>query len=117
MDEYPAFGVNGKSETIDFAMERPAKLSRGLDFFNFIKGLALIPHFIVIGFIAIGAMFVNLIAFWVILFTGKYPIGMHSFVAGYLRWTQRINNYVSFMTDKYPPFSGKEIEETATPTE
>lgn len=114
MDEYPAFGVKGTSETIEFSMERPEKLSRLLNFLTFIKALALIPHLIVIPFIGIAAMFVYFIAWWVVLFSGKYPEGMHRFVTGYFRWMQRINNYMNFMTDKYPPFSTKESEETIT---
>ena len=109
-DEYPSFGVKGTSETVEFSMERPEKLSRLLNFFNFIKAIAIIPHVFVIMFVAIAAYFVIFIAWWVVLFTGKYPQNMFKFMVGFLRWVQRINNYIGFMTDKYPPFSGKEVE-------
>ncbi len=109
-DEYPAFGVTGTSETVEFSMERPEKLSRLLNFFTFIKAFALIPQMFVIMFVAIAAYFVIFIAWWIVLFTGKYPEGMFNFMVGFLRWVQRISNYLSFMTDNYPPFSGKEVE-------
>ena len=109
-DEYPAFGVGGTSETLEFSMERPEKLSRILNFFTFIKAFAIIPHMFVIMFVAIGFYFVFFIAWWIVLFTGKYPVGMFNFMVGFLRWIQRISNYIGFMTDKYPPFSGKEVE-------
>lgn len=109
-DEYPSFGVKGTSETVEFSMERPEKLSRLLNFFTFIKAIAIIPQVFVIMFVAIAAYVVIFIAWWVVLFTGKYPQNMYNFMVRFLRWVQRINNYVGFMTDKYPPFSGKEIE-------
>ena len=87
---------------------------------SFIKALIVIPHFIILPFLYIGACFVMLIAWWVVLFTGKYPEGMHKYMVGLLRWAQRICNYIYFMTDKYPPFSMKEDEEptpAATTTE
>jgi len=50
------------------------------------------------------------IAWWVVLFTGQYPKGWHEFNVGTLRWSTRINMYMAFMTDDYPPFTGKELE-------
>ncbi len=47
------------------------------------------------------------IMFWVVLFTGKYPRAVHEFNVGTLRWALRVATYLSMMTDKYPPFSGK----------
>ena len=47
---------------------------------------------------------VHLITFFVVLFTGKWPEGMRDFVVGYARWSTRVNAYVLFLTDEYPPF-------------
>ena len=46
-----------------------------------------------------------------ILFTGKFPKGMFDFIIRYLRWQANVNAYMMFLTDKYPPFTGKEVEE------
>jgi len=70
----------------------------------------MIPHGFILLFRSIAAGFVIFIAWWIVLFTGKYPKGMHDFVTGTIRWGTRVNLYMGFMTDTYPPFTGKEIE-------
>ena len=65
------------------------------------------PHGIALFFYGIVVGVVLFIAFWAVLFTGKFPKGMFDFVVGYNRWNVRVNAYMSFLTDKYPPFSGK----------
>jgi hypothetical protein len=66
-----------------------------------------IPHGICLLFRFIGLYFVVLIAWWAILIVGKYPKVIHNYVVGTFRWIMRLNIYMKFMTDKYPPFSGK----------
>jgi hypothetical protein len=65
----------------------------------------LIPHFVVLFFMYIALLVVVFIARFAILFTGTFPAGMHRFIVGVLRWSQRTTVYLSSMTDKYPPFS------------
>jgi hypothetical protein len=80
----------------------PQKLSRGL---IFIKWLLVIPHFIALFVLGIVAYFVTTIAWFAILFTGKYPRGMWNFTGGLLRWQTRVSSYLYLMHDAYPPFS------------
>ena len=70
-----------------------------------VKGLLLLPHWIVLIFVWIAAFFAIVGAWVAVLFTGKYPPGIHRFVTGSYRWTARVSAYGLFMTDKYPPFS------------
>lgn len=77
---------------ISVSIPYPEKLSRGL---IVLKGLfgyfyVMIPHGIVIGLYGIAVAIVSFIAFWVILFTGKYPKGMYDFALGYARWNVRV---------------------------
>ena len=108
-DGYPPFGLEAADPKIVLSVTYPEKLSRGLLilrlFFQFFY--VMIPHGLCLFFRAIATAFVIFIAWWVVLFTGKYPAGMHAFVVGTLRWGIRVGLYVSFLTDKYPPFSGK----------
>lgn len=108
-DGYPAFGMSARDERIVLHIAYPEKLSQGLLilrlFFQFIY--VYIPHGFCLLFRFIATAFVIFIAWWAVLFTGKYPAGMHAFVVGSFRWAMRVQLYVSFMTDKYPPFSGK----------
>ncbi len=71
-----------------------------------VKWILAIPHFIVLGFLWIAVFFVVVIAWFAILFTGRYPRGMFEFVEGVLRWTVRVTAYAAVLyTDVYPPFS------------
>jgi Inner membrane component of T3SS, cytoplasmic domain/Domain of unknown function (DUF4389) len=71
----------------------------------FVQWLLAIPHFFVLEFLLIGVYFVYLIAWWAILFTGRYPVGMFNFSAGVLRWQTRVSGFNLLLTEEYPPFS------------
>ena len=70
-----------------------------------VKWLLLIPHWFALLFIWIGAFFALVYAWFVVLFTGKFPKGVHGFLVGTWRWTTRASAYGLLMTDAYPPFS------------
>jgi hypothetical protein len=71
-----------------------------------VKWLLAIPHFIVLGFLYIAAFVCIVIAWFAILFTGRFPRGLFDFVVGVGRWTVRVSAYaVLLTTDRYPPFS------------
>ncbi len=71
-----------------------------------IKWLLAVPHYVVLAFLSIGALFVTIIAWFAILFTGRYPLGIFDYVVGVMRWGLRVNAYAGLLvTDRYPPFS------------
>jgi hypothetical protein len=70
-----------------------------------VKWLLVIPHFIVLIFLWIAATVVVIVAWFAILFTGRYPRGMFDFVRGVIRWGARVVAYAFVLvTDRYPPF-------------
>jgi hypothetical protein len=91
MSSYPI------SYEVDFAEER----SRLTTFFRIILA---IPVLIVGAIYAFGAVFATVIAWFALLFTGRYPQGLYDFNAGVLRNMTRLNAYTRLLTDVYPPF-------------
>ncbi|WP_194896119.1 DUF4389 domain-containing protein [Catenulispora pinisilvae] len=80
----------------------PENLSRGL---IFVKWLLVIPHLIVLYVLFLCLGLVSFIAWFAILFTGKYPRGMWDFTTGVLRWQLRVASYMYLQHDVYPPFT------------
>ena len=71
-----------------------------------VKWFLAIPHYIVLLFLDIAAFVVVIVAWFAILFTGRYPRGMFDFVLGVIRWHNRVTAYAFVLvTDRYPPFS------------
>ena len=71
-----------------------------------VKWLLAVPHYVVLAFLWLGAFFAILIAWFAILFTGRYPRGLFDFVVGVGRWTLRVGAYaILLITDRYPTFS------------
>jgi hypothetical protein len=70
-----------------------------------VKWFLAIPHYIVLAFLWIGAVIAVIIAWFAILFTGRYPRGLFDYVVGVIRWTNRVVGYAFVLvTDRYPPF-------------
>lgn len=70
-----------------------------------VKWLLAIPHYVVLGFLTLGAVLAVIGAWFAILATGRYPRGLFTFVEGVLRWHNRVTAYAWLLTtDEYPPF-------------
>ena len=71
-----------------------------------VKWLLAIPHYIVLFFLTIGALVAAILAWFAILFTGRYPRSLFGFIEGVFRWHNRVAAYAFLLiTDRYPPFS------------
>ncbi|MGH1489364.1 MAG: DUF4389 domain-containing protein [Acidimicrobiales bacterium] len=81
----------------------PRDLNRWLPL---VKWLLAIPHIIVLVLLAVATIVAVIVAWFVVLFTGRYPRAIFDFVEGVLRWELRVNAYAFLLTtDRYPPFS------------
>jgi hypothetical protein len=79
-----------------------AEQSRWLVFFRW---LLAIPHLIILYLLGIATSVVTFIAFFVILFTKKYPEELFRFVVNVNRWSANVTAYAMLLRDEYPPFS------------
>jgi Domain of unknown function (DUF4389) len=80
----------------------PNELGRGMPL---VKWLLAIPHYVVLLFLSVGMTVAVVIAWFAILFTGRYPRGLFDFVEGVYRWHNRVIGYAfALVTDRYPPF-------------
>ena len=104
-DEYPPFSGDSGEYPVTLEVEYDENLSRWQ---IFVKWLLAIPHYIVLAFLFVAVNITVFIAFFAILFTGRYPRGLFDFAVGTMRWYIRVNAYAHWlMTDRYPPFSLK----------
>jgi hypothetical protein len=102
-DRYPSTDQEQRLRLDYVYPDVPRELNR---FLPLVKWLLAIPHYIVLAFLWIAVFFVVIVAWFAILFTGRYPRGMFDFVEGVVRWGQRVVAYAfTLVTDRYPPFS------------
>lgn len=102
-DHYPST-TESQAIHLDYAYpDAKNDLSRGMPL---IKWLLAIPHYVILLVLIIAAFGATVIAWFAILFTGRYPRGLFDFVVGVGRWSTRVQAYAFMLiTDKYPPFS------------
>jgi hypothetical protein len=102
-DHYPSTDEQ-QAVHLDFPYpDAEHELSRGLPL---IKWLLAIPHYIVLFFLTIAALFAAIFAWFAILFTGRYPPVLFDIIEGVIRWHNRVGAYAFLLiTDRYPPFS------------
>lgn len=111
VDGYPSFSLSAQDPRITYQPNYKEKVGAGrLLIRAFFGAFILLPHLFVLVFRIYGARFVSIAAWFVVLFTGKYPENMFNFVVGTFRWNARLNNYLLFYYDEYPPFTDKVVD-------
>jgi len=101
-DKYPSTDER-QSVSLDFSYpDAKQGLNRWLPL---VKWFLAIPHYIVLIFLGLAAIVCVIIAWFAILFTGRYPRGLFDFIVGVMRWANRVTAYAFVLvTDQYPPF-------------
>jgi hypothetical protein len=100
-DQYPPFGDGPYPAAVTVVDPTAARdrVSVGL------RILLAIPHFLVLAFLLPAWWLVTVLAWCLILVSGRYPEGLYDFAVGCLRWYIRVEAYMLLLVDEYPPFS------------
>ncbi len=101
-DRYPS---TDEQQTVHLDFPYPDARNELNRWLPLVKWLLAIPHYVVLLFLYLAAIVVVIIAWFAILFTGRFPRGMFDFLVGVGRWTNRVIAYAhALVTDRYPPF-------------
>jgi hypothetical protein len=100
-DEYPPFGeaIYPVETDIPVPLEPRDRLTVAF------RPILALPHLLLIWLLGIAWGVATLVAWFSILFTGRYPQRLYEFSTGALRWTTRVEAYLLLLTDEYPPFT------------
>lgn len=103
---YPPFDFMPSSSDIGgdpafVSVRFPRRLNQWLPL---VKWLLAIPHYVVLVFLKVGVLFAIVFSLFGVLATGQYPEGIRNYIVGVTRWGLRVEAYVLFLRDEYPPF-------------
>jgi hypothetical protein len=102
-DEYPS---TDEEQVVHIEIPYPDVKNELNRWLPLVKWLLAIPHYIVLVFLGVAATVCVVIAWFAILFTGRYPRGLFDFIVGVYRWCLRVAAYALLLTtDRYPPFA------------
>ena len=102
-DEYPS---TDEEQSVHLGITYPDVEQDLNRYLPLVKWILAIPHYIVLLVLSIGVLIAWVIAWFAILFTGRYPRGLFDYMVGVSRWSLRVQAYAFLLTtDQYPPFS------------
>jgi hypothetical protein len=102
-DEYPA---TDDEQAVHIAIAYPDARRDLNRWMPLVKWVLAVPHYVVLSLLGIAGCICVIIAWFAILFTGRYPRSLFDFVVGVFRWWLRVMAYAFLLTtDRYPPFS------------
>lgn len=107
-DGYPAFGVFSKSKGVEFTISYNEAPNRFWVLIRFLVGpILILPHVVVWTLWNLWSLVLTFLAFWVVLFTRKYPKTWFDFNISTLRWILHVLAYQFLLIEEYPSFFGK----------
>ena len=102
-DRYPS---TDDEQSVHLDLDYPVVATDLNRWLPLVKWLLALPHYVVLLFLGIAAVLAVVSAWFAVVFTGRYPRRIFSFVEGVLRWALRVEAYAFLLiTDRYPPFS------------
>lgn len=108
-DAYPSFRFESNQEDkVTYELEYVENYPQGQALIVALFGWFYvgIPHGIILILRFLWVSVLKFVAFWVVLFTGKFPPTWHRFITNTYRWNERVTQYLYLVREKYPPFNG-----------
>ncbi|MFN0094912.1 MAG: DUF4389 domain-containing protein [Dehalococcoidia bacterium] len=102
-DKFPSLDAEGSRVRLTYDQPERGGLSRWRVLLW--KWVLTAPHLFLLGFLGFALFVVTILAWFAILFTGRYPRGLFGFATGVLRWHYRVSGYFLSLNDRFPPFS------------
>lgn len=100
-DEYPPFGDEPYPAELELPVAVEPRERLGVAF----RPILVVPHLIAIWALGFAWAITTIVAWFAILFTGRYPRALGAFGLGVFRWTTRVEAYLLLLVDEYPPFT------------
>lgn len=100
-DEYPPFGDGPYPATLELPSAEGERNRLSVAF----RIILVIPHLMLLVLLGVAWGLTSILAWFVILFTGRFPAGLYRFGVGVLQWNIRVEAYVLLLHDEYPPFT------------
>lgn len=108
-DGYPAFNPSGTDDRTSLDIPYKESYSRGKLLLRTFFGFFMIfPHVFILIFRLWWGAILGMLAWWIILFTGKYPENWHRFNVENIRWGTRLGCFLGNLIEDYPPFHGRD---------
>jgi len=102
-DEYPS---TDEEQAVHLELPYPDVENELNQWLPLVKWFLAIPHLIILAFLGVAVIIDVIIAWFAILFNGRYPKGLFDFTVGVMRWAFRVSAYAFLLTtDQYPPFT------------
>jgi len=107
-EDYPPFDFDlsaeddGAEPHTSLRLTYPEHLERWKPLY---KWFLAIPQYLVLAVLCIAACVAVIVGFFAVVVTGEYPEGVRDLLVNAYRYALRVEAYVGFLTDQYPPFS------------
>jgi hypothetical protein len=105
---YPPFSLSGEFHPVSVRFDEGVRINRlwGIPLLGIlVRGILLIPHFIVLMLLSFVVSILSIFMWVPVLFLGRQADLMYTLVGGFTRWGFRVGAYLFLMVDRYPPFS------------
>ena len=73
----------------------------------FFRFLLAIPHLVWLAIWTLGVVLVAIVAWFIVLFRGQLPDGLHRFFTMYIRYATHLNAYLNLAANPFPGFLGE----------